>query len=133
MLTKMNFAFEGREGTGLQAVNDMLRMVKFASLELDDFDGYLQTARSFNSDGTEKDVTYCYGFDSLTFSCEMDTDGNGKYYQLAAEVVPDTETGEQVFSRWRELYPERRMRSQTVVGFADTGKNASVVLYWLAE
>lgn len=33
MLTKMDFEFTDREGTGLQVINDMLRNTKFADLK----------------------------------------------------------------------------------------------------
>ena len=133
MLTKMNFEFADREGSGLQVVNDMLMGVKFADLEIVDFDGYLAKCRQFDANGKEMDVTYRYDFDSLTLGCTMDPDSDGARYQLAAEVIPDHEDSQDVHKRWVEAYPDRRMRSQTMMNFANEGKNVSVILYYCVE
>ena len=133
MLTKMNFEFADREGSGLQVVNDMLMGVKFADLEIVDFDGYLAKCRQFDANGKEMDVTYRYDFDSLTLGCTMDPDSDGARYQLAAEVIPDHEDSQDVHTRWVEAYPDRRMRSQTMMNFANEGKNVSVILYYCVE
>lgn len=95
--------------------------------------GYLVTCREFDPDGKEMSVTYRFGFDFLTLNCTMDTDSDGSRYQIAVEVVPDNENSDQLHQRWMKDYPDRKMRSQTVMHFTNEKKKVSVILYRLVE
>ena len=129
MITEMNFKFSDREDTDIQAVNDMLMAARFHNLEIKDFKGYLAECKEYDSDGKEKNTAFRYGFDSLTLSCETDGEAKSARYQIAAEVIPDSESSQQVYMRWQREYPERIMRSQTTVGFGNIRKNVAVILY----
>lgn len=93
--------------------------MKLTDLQIDDFDGYLETTK----DGEGNLLHMRYGLDSGTLICtEAPGNKEGYTYQIDTVVVDDAAgvEGEDFLDCWREAHPDRVIRIAITVEFGSS-------------
>ena len=113
------FKFDEREERNLEILNCAIQAMPLTSLDTKEVDGYLATTKRYDMEGEMLDISYRYGFDTVTFSAEYEEEKEPEYYRVDTAayekgLVPKTEKFRE---RWLEENPGRRLRMITQYGF----------------
>ncbi len=103
----------------LEILNYAIQAMPLTSLDTEEVDGYLATAKRYDMEGEMLDISYRYGFDAVTFSAEYEEEKEPEYYRVDTAsyekgLVPNTEKFRE---KWLEENPDRRLRMITQYDF----------------
>ena len=113
------FKFDERKEKDLEILNCAIQAMPLTSLDTKEVDGYLATTKRYDMEGELLDISYRYGFDTVSFTAEYDEEKEPEYFRVdtaAYEIglVPNTEKFRE---KWLEENPGRRLYTITQYGF----------------
>ncbi len=113
------FKFDERKEKDLEILNCAIQAMPLTSLDTKEVDGYLATTKRYDMEGELLDISYRYGFDTVSFTAEYDEEKEPEYFRVdtaAYEIglVPNTEKFRE---KWLEENPGRRLYMITQYGF----------------
>ncbi len=112
-MMKLTFELTDRVETDLQQLNAMLAALKLESLELEDADNDLATAR--NTEG--EIIRQRFGLGRCILNCEVAEDEEGCQYQFDTLAASAETPHQALVNRWHEEQPDRVVRIVQVTGY----------------
>lgn len=128
----LDFDFSERETDDLVQINRVLEAMEVSEVKMENFEGYMATTRSYNSEGQVTETNHRYGFDKMTLVCCRKENHPVRRFRVFTEVFPGDEMQNhaEYMEFWRERYPERKPSTVTTIAFAE---HTAIVMVYFEE